>query len=144
MDESAVLSFLLIFAGYAFAWRLYLIADARSAAAARRKLVYFNLGKPSRYFDKPYHAVAIHPQGETACPYAEGLRRKRFLAREAPLLPLSGCSVERCKCKYRHYADRRSGVDRRSDFFIPSAGKGISSERRSTSGRRAEDLLSVW
>lgn len=55
-----------------------------------------------------WKAVGIVP-GESACAAAKELTGKRFLARSAPRLPLAECTnQDRCKCKYRHYGDRRS------------------------------------
>src|SRR6202049_1896003 len=56
-------------------------------------------------FKQSWHAVSV-AAGPVACPAAEGLRHKRFLSDEAPLLPLPECSSPwRCKCIYRHFSD---------------------------------------
>jgi hypothetical protein len=61
----------------------------------------------------PFHAVSIVP-AEAGCPAAESIKAQRFLSENAPGLPLADCSAVTCRCKYLHYADRRSGArDRR-------------------------------
>lgn len=87
---------------------------------------------------EPWSAVRIAPDGE-ACAKAMALRDKRFLARDAPALPLKGCTRSAaCKCIYRHYADRRAGSRRE---LAPSAGRTVRSpvERRAVRGRRGSD-----
>ena len=87
---------------------------------------------------EPWSAVRIAPDNE-ACPKVMALRDKRFLARDAPALPLKGCTRSgACNCSYRHYADRRAGP-RRDD--APSAGRTVRAplERRAARGRRGSD-----
>jgi len=60
-----------------------------------------------------FHAVAIRFH-QDACPAVKALANIRFLAKEAPHLPLDGCTASNCKCQYRHYDDRRDGEDRRA------------------------------
>jgi hypothetical protein len=94
---------------------------------------------------QPWHAVSVVVGGPAACPAAEGLRRKRFLSDEAPRLPLQECSCPwRCKCVYRHHADRRMSVRRETDrdrFPAPWVGKERREMREGvrTRGRRADD-----
>ena len=90
---------------------------------------------------QPWHAVSVIA-GPVACPAIEGLRDKRFLSDEAPLLPLPECSSPwGCKCTYRHFSDRRANPRRATDrgrFPNPWLGK----ERRESlgkRGRRADD-----
>ena len=73
----------------------------------------------------------------SACSAASACRQKRFLSSEAPRLPLSGCDAAVCKCKYRHFEDRRAG-DRRADEAMPK-GKRLTVNRRAKQGRRADD-----
>ena len=89
----------------------------------------------------PYHAVSIHP-GTSVCQPAKELLHKRFLSGEAPLLPLAGCTAQRCRCVYQHHSDRRTGDgDRRANG---SAAQSIfqarqDGERRHSLGRRGSD-----
>jgi hypothetical protein len=85
----------------------------------------------------PWSAVRLLPDA-AACPKAQALREKRFLGREAPSLPLKGCSRSlECNCKYLHYADRRDAPRRAT---ASSAGVlRTAHERRSERGRRGSD-----
>jgi len=90
---------------------------------------------------EPWHAVSV-VEGPRACPAAEGLRNKRFLSDEAPRLPLPDCSSPwRCKCKYRHHADRRAISRRETDRGSFSSPKFEKDRRQwlQAHGRRADD-----
>ena len=64
-----------------------------------------------------WQSVSIVP-GSGACKHAEALREQRFLARNAPRLPLPECTnQDSCKCKYQRYSDRRAGPRRAEDRF---------------------------
>jgi hypothetical protein len=89
---------------------------------------------------EPWSAVRIVTHG-TACARATALRDKRFLAREAPALPLKGCLLSAaCNCMYKHYVDRRSGPRRDDEVSGPRTVKVKAPvERRSARGRRGSD-----
>lgn len=54
-----------------------------------------------------YRAVAIHHPGR-CCRSAAALDHKRFLANNAPSLPLASCAMPGlCQCEYRLLNDRR-------------------------------------
>jgi hypothetical protein len=76
----------------------------------------------------PWHAVSVVP-GTTCCSGARELAGKRYLSSEAPpALPLKGCPMIACTCRYRHHDDRR--------------GRSTAMPQRETDGapkRRAED-----
>lgn len=55
---------------------------------------------------RAFHCVAVR-RGPSACSAARRLSGARFLAREAPLLPLPGCDALACQCRYLHFDDRR-------------------------------------
>jgi hypothetical protein len=84
---------------------------------------------------EPWSAVRIATRGET-CAKAQALRDQRLLARDAPALPLKGCTMSAtCNCMYRHYADRRAATRRNS----PGTGQPppvTPVERRSARERR--------
>jgi len=87
---------------------------------------------------EPWSAVRIAPD-RAACPKAAALQDKRFLARDAPALPLKGCTRSAaCQCIYRHYVDRRAGPRRDA---APVAGRTVRTpvERRAARGRRGSD-----
>lgn len=62
-----------------------------------------------------FHAVSIRP-GPGACHAALALEGQRFLSDAAPSIPLPGCDSQNCRCRFVHFADRRSGDDRRSPY----------------------------
>lgn len=85
-----------------------------------------------------YHAVSIKP-GAYACRAANEIAGRRFLASEAPNLPLPGCNATECDCHFIHHNDRRTGKDRRSPFTsggIAAATGTFSGERRKGEDRR--------
>jgi hypothetical protein len=87
---------------------------------------------------EPWSAVRITTRGDV-CAKALTLRDKRFLARDAPVLPLQGCTLPAaCNCIYRHYADRRAS--QRRDVAL-SAARTVKApvERRGARGRRGSD-----
>lgn len=95
--------------------------------------------KQPRKKANPYKAVSIVSQ-KGRCHAVVTIGRKRFLAAEAPPLPLPSCDAAKCECRYRYHEDRRSGIDRRGpagsiqrDF----AGTHIFKDR--SRGRRKED-----
>lgn len=93
---------------------------------------------PAARRDTTYHAVSIVP-GEDACEAARRFAGQRLLSRQAPPLPLPACDAAQCRCRFRHYQDRRAGPRRRNEIgLIPAnyAGK----ERRQGRGRRADDF----
>jgi predicted metal-binding protein len=92
-------------------------------------------GDKSRF---KYHCVEVIAPS-TGCAAARELKGVRLLSAEAPRLPLSTCDQPSdCKCKYRHFDDRRQG-SRRDDedaaFRRPLTGP----ERRKRLGRRDSD-----
>ena len=87
-----------------------------------------------------YHAVSIKP-GAYACSAANDIAGQRFLAAEAPNLPLPGCDAAECECHFTHHKDRRTGKDRRSPFTsggIAAATGTFAGERRKGEDRRNE------
>ena len=79
---------------------------------------------------------------EDACQAAKSLKGKRFLCNDAPPhLPLDGCTAVKCRCIYRHHADRRSSDGERRGIASGTAilqGHG-SVNRRLGIGRRDID-----
>lgn len=89
--------------------------------------------------DRRWHAVSVKPC-PGACSVADTGRDRRWLSREAPVLPLPGCTKpEKCRCTYRHHEDRRADEGRRAeerDAFARPATK-VANERRQRGTRRA-------
>ena len=85
-----------------------------------------------------YHAVSISFQPD-ACAAAKAMAGRRFLATAPPKLPLPDCDVLKCRCRFAHHDDRRSGRDRRSPFSPTSTIVGTGSyakEKRKGGDRR--------
>ena len=91
--------------------------------------------------DAVYHAVSIKLSGHT-CKAAEDMVGRRFLSTAAPKLPLPGCDVLDCNCRFIHHKDRRAGKDRRSPFapsgFAGGTGR-FEAEQRKEDDRRTSD-----
>lgn len=120
---------------YAMAFRL---SSLFSRSRSRRESASQPDRRQERRRDSPYHAVSV-TAGHPSCEAAKQLGTLRFLAGQAPGIPLAGCDVRPCECRYSHYADRRTGLDRRVEI----GGKpphGLE-ERRHNNGRRAGDAI---
>lgn len=89
------------------------------------------------WITNPWHAVSISATAN-ACSCARKLSRARFLSKDAPALPLVGCSSRKCDCHYRHHQDRRNELRRESDVGA-SSRHWMRQERRSSAGRRVND-----
>jgi hypothetical protein len=86
----------------------------------------------------PFQAIAIF-RGGTACEMAKKFSEHRFLAREAPSLPLQGCTMSKqCECRYLKFKDRRIDARRLNDFGAATRLYS-KSERRGFRGRRKSD-----
>ena len=113
-------------------WLFYRHRRAQAVAAASESKRRVTRTK------SPFHAVSIH-FAANACAEAKQLAGIRFLAREAPDLPLPRCDVSTCQCRFAHYEDRRSGKDRRSPFAAGRIRGGTGKfdvERRAAKDRR--------
>jgi hypothetical protein len=87
---------------------------------------------------RPFQAISIY-RGLICCELARRFSEHRFLVRDAPPLPLSGCSMsKKCQCKYIKHRDRRSEPRRLIDFGV-AARLFDGRERRARSGRRRSD-----
>ena len=86
-----------------------------------------------------HHAVAVAP-GPNCCVAARKLDGRRFLSRDAPVLPLKDCNRTDCTCRYQHYEDRRRGPRRARDLGVAVDGY-IEQDRRGEEirGRRKAD-----
>jgi hypothetical protein len=62
-----------------------------------------------------FHAVSIR-LGSNACTAAREIQGERFLASEAPQMPLPDCDASDCKCRFVHYKDRRTKDNRRNPY----------------------------
>jgi hypothetical protein len=88
-----------------------------------------------------FHAVSIKITGP-GCNAAREMSGRRFLANAAPKLPLPGCDILECKCRFIHHKDRRAGKERRSPFKPGGIGGGTGaydSEQRGGEDRRRDE-----
>lgn len=114
---------------------VWLFLRRRGAARKAQEAV---AAQPRKVRDTTYHAVSIK-FGKNACAAAQSMSGQRFLAGEAPQIPLPGCDATVCECRFTHHGDRRSGKDRRSPFgagSISGATGRFDAERRARSDRR--------
>lgn len=92
--------------------------------------------------DTVYHAVSIRVSSN-ACSAARDMEGRRFLSAAAPKLPLPGCEVLDCNCRFAHHKDRRAGKDRRSPFSTSGFGGSAGSDEEELRGgkdrRRRDD-----
>jgi hypothetical protein len=87
----------------------------------------------------PWHAVSIIVD-RYCCDAARGIVGRRFLAAEAPRLPLIGCGMrEACDCKYKHHGDRRGPPRRKEDLLGLRRREPGVQERRGAKSRRESD-----
>jgi hypothetical protein len=94
----------------------------------------------ARYWiTNPYHAVSIVPAPMGACEAVKALAGRRFLSKEAPTMPLPGCTASACRCAYKHHNDRRSTRRRAVDRAGPPTRGPRGDERRHSPGRRSTD-----
>lgn len=90
------------------------------------------------------HAAAFRSvsilQGPQGCCASKDLAKVRFLAKQAPALPLAKCTMQDgCHCRYVKHPDRRAEPRRLIDVAGMSALLFESEERRATAGRRKTD-----
>jgi len=82
-----------------------------------------------------YQCVTIRPCLE-GCAAVTGQQGHRYLANEAPELPLPGCDTGECDCRYQYHKDRRENEDRRfrltqfNAMAINSDGEDRRSEKK--------------
>ena len=89
-----------------------------------------------------FHGVSIDSFELAICNAATELQSKKFLADEAPSLPLDACSdPSNCRCVYKHFDDRRTAYRRDTDQGLPN--REHSNDARHGIGRRITDGYSA-
>lgn len=124
----------LLVLGLLIAWFFY--RRGLDGSKGRRQ----RLDSPVLKDNSKYHAVSVR-HGANACAAVNKIAGQRFLASEAPDLPLPGCDADECDCRFIHHDDRRSGKDRRSPFSpggVAAATGTYTGERRQGGDRRDE------
>ena len=120
-------------------WQLEKTRKPAVAASARRPAKKTAKAKGAEGMSaQPFHCVTLVGN----CPALEDYKGKRFLASDAPPLPVPDCTSDRCQCHYTHHADRRDpNTDRRAlGRFAEEQYTLIGNpERRGSRGRRKSD-----
>ncbi len=110
----------------------------RERRAPEPPVVARDTGASARHWiSNPWHAVSVAPC-RRACLSARNAMGVRFLSKEAPTLPLTGCTSVACECRYRHHEDRRRSLRRASDV-MQTARAWNGREQRNSHGRRNTD-----
>jgi len=123
---------LLLVVGLLIAWYFYRQGLDKPEDRKERRI------SPALRNSSKYHAVSVKP-GAYACSAANNIAGQRFLATQAPSLPLPDCDADTCECHFVHHNDRRTGKDRRSPFTsggVAAATGTFSGERRKGEDRR--------
>ena len=123
---------LLLVVGLLIAWYFYRQGLDKPEERKERRT------SPALKNSSKYHAVSVKP-GAYACSAANNIAGQRFLASQAPTLPLPDCDADQCECHFMHHNDRRTGKDRRSPFTsggLAAATGTFSGERRRGDDRR--------
>jgi hypothetical protein len=123
---------LLLVLGLLVAWYFYRQGLDKPEERSDRRLSH-GPGNSSKY-----HGVSIVP-GAHACRAANEIAGQRYLASEAPSIPLPACNATKCDCHFIHHKDRRSGKDRRSPFTsggLAATTGTFAGERRKGQDRR--------
>ena len=92
------------------AWLIFRARQKKAAMEAE--------ASPKSEIQGEFRAVAMQ-YSENACDAAKAMTGRRFLATEAPELPLKECDFDDCRCTFDHFSDRRSKSDRRAPFAHP-------------------------
>lgn len=88
-----------------------------------------------------WKAVKIKP-GLICCREAELMVEQIYLVADAPVLPLTQCKANDCRCKYIYLDDRRDGDDRReATEYLKDLYDQNDLDRRQRRGRRSTDIL---
>jgi hypothetical protein len=88
---------------------------------------------------RPFQAIGVY-HGTVCCSAAKKAEGSRFLARNAPPLPLTDCSMRtKCECRYIKFHDRRGSSRRLMEFGLRET-LFDAAERRKKRGRRSKDF----
>jgi len=84
-----------------------------------------------------FHCVHIKYPAN-ACQAVKNMdHTRRFLATEAPVLPVPGCTASKCECSYIHHEDRRvETIDRRHLHSLKSDTYPKEEDKRDVTDRR--------
>jgi hypothetical protein len=134
-----------------FAVFIYVAAGVVRTSHSGARRIELPFGRTEKAYPKrrsPFRATSIVGGGST-CSAVKRLLHVKFLDLDnrLPALPVPGCNLGYCNCKYVHHADRReSDIDRRSPHTLTSElydRSGKINRRVSKGGRRRGDLNRV-
>ena len=118
----------------------YGVPLAQGNSSGKRVVSSPQRARPSRYWG----VRLVPPPGGTCCTLIRQLQGQSFARDEVPPLPLPGCTMLNCHCRFEYLSEARRGQDRRSGWdrrqqirFDP-----YSSDRRSKKDRRRANR--VW
>ncbi len=119
----------------------WLRSSSKKTSSKKKGTKKSALGAATVDLDKgsKFQAVAISSGLNGCCSEAKALNGKRFLIRSAPVLPLKGCSLSECQCRYIKYEDRRQEPRRDSEYGITSSFVRDVERRGEKRGRRSTD-----
>jgi len=87
-----------------------------------------------------YRGVQVNGVRAGCCAAVQAVAGQRFLSHEVPMLPLSGCDANDCRCTYELFDDRRTDIRRASDLIFDIASQlRVHDNRRGTLSRRRSD-----
>ena len=85
-----------------------------------------------------WHAVSI-AKGRQPCEAVKQFNGQRWLSSKAPQLPVKGCDLKLCDCRYRHHEDRRAKPRRETEPPGTSRGPKGENRRLSQKDRRKDE-----
>ena len=86
---------------------------------------------------RPFPAISIY-RGMKSCEMAKRFSEHRFLAKDAPTLPMSGCTMPKmCTCRYLKHKDRRT--ERRRFIEFGTAMRNYLGQDRRTRAEAQDD-----
>lgn len=102
-----------------------------------------SMDEPREVANRSFRGVMVRPGDDGCCQLVETIADERFLLEDVPMLPLTLCDAEACRCTYERFEDRRAGTRRASDiaFDMASALHDQESRNSKTPGRRSKDTL---
>jgi hypothetical protein len=123
--------------------RLHLNATAirsrLNRLVAPRKIQKDRSGAGRTVIPNHWHAVRVETKA-SSCSAAHDLRKKRFLSKDAPSLPLPECgNALGCPYTYKHREDRCGKQRRKGEQSFTSTQKIPKIEQRQSKGRRSDD-----
>ncbi len=87
-----------------------------------------------------YRGVQVNGIRADCFAAVQAVAGQRFLSDEVPMLPLSGCDANDCRCTFELFDDRRTDIRRASDETFDIASQLCEQDNRSsTASRRRSD-----